>query len=308
MISVYGGYVLTFTITSQHANAAFTTPAAGAGLISGRSGAGQGLTWDVGTQALATSVTITCTVTVGSAFENPAALGGVGVFNVQGLPVGTYLTVAGVGQRLTPGERGELNAIALPQITGNSFNIVIFNDVNANLTAAQAAGGSAASIASGASFYIGQVYAGRAVQLPTLLDGSPMTDDIFDPTAFSRAGGLQLYQTMRKNVRQYSQSIGRFTTADARGGTAGTLYNGNLSTGKMDIAYLRSYLATSPLCMVCDVPSAGFASATPTGQLRFNQQFMQNNFMLARMTQMGAIVLDQPPYWVWEGAQFQEAT
>ena len=299
MIKVYGNYGLTFSITSTHGNAAFTTPAAGAGLVSGRSGAGQGFTWDVGAQTTATTVTLTCNVNTSMALENPASIGGVGVFNVQGLPAGTLLTVNGINQRLTAGERGELNAVWLPQIPGNSFTIVITNDVNGS-----------ASIASGTPFYIGQVYAGRAVRLPSLTDGTGLVDSVYDPTAFNRSGGVQLYQLMRKGVRQYAGDIGRFSTTDARGGSAGTLYNGNLSTGKMDAQYLRSYLTTSPLCMVCDAPYAGFAprpAPQGPGALYYDQQFMQNNFILARMIAAGDIVMDSAPYWTWKNVQYQEA-
>jgi hypothetical protein len=300
MIKVYGNYGLTFSITSTHGNAAFTAPAGGVGLVSGRSGAGQGFTWDAGAQNTSTTVTLTATINTSMAFENPASIGGVGVFNVQGLPAGTKFVVNGVTQRLTAGERGELNAIWLPQISGNSFTITMYNDVNGS-----------ASIASAAPFYIGQVYAGRAIGLRSLLDGTGLLSQIYDPTAFNRSGGLQLYQLMRKNVRQYAGDIGRFTTTDAKGGSASTIYNGNLSTGVTDIQSLRSYLSTSPLCMVCDTPYAGFTSRPAPqgpGALYYAQQFMQSNFVLARMTAAGDLILDNAPYWTWKNVQYQEAT
>jgi hypothetical protein len=296
MIFVYGNCTITWAIASTHSTAAFTTPAAGAGLTSGRSGAGQGFTWDVGTQALSTTVTLTGTIT--NALDATAVQGGIGMFNVQGLPAGTLVTMGGVSQRLVAGERGELNAIVLPQIASNTLTVTLTNDVNGS-----------PSIASGASFYIGQIYTGRSIQLPTLVDNSP-TASTFDPTAFNRAGGMQLYQNMRKGARQYSNAIGVFNTTDARGGASGTLYNGNLSTGKMDLQFLRWYLQTSPLCMVCDAPHAGFdqrPAAVGAGLLRYNQAFMQNNFMIARMTAAGDIAMSKPPYWAWSGSQFQEA-
>lgn len=300
MIIVYGNYGLTFTITSNHANAAFTAPAGGVGLVSGRSGSGQALTWDVGTQSLGIAgATITCTCT--TAYDNPAAIGKVGVYNVQGLPVGTLVTVTPAGgtavnQRLVAGERGELNAHFICQQKANSFTVTFANDVNGTFP-----------ILTGTSFYIGQISVGRCVSLPTLNEPG-MVDDYADPTASNRMNGQQLYTLMRKGFDSKNLTLGRFTTLQAKGGLSSNLLNGDLSGGVMDIRYLRDQLSRTQTCDICDVPSGGFGThAVSVGGVKYTIAVMQNNWMLARPTSAGGIILDQAPFWVW-APSFQEAT
>jgi hypothetical protein len=294
MIHAYGNYNCTAAITSQHTNAAFVTPSSGANLFSGRTGAGQLCVWDTGTQSTATTVTITLTPT--TAYESPAAWGFLGVFNIVGLPAGTKVVVNGVTQRLVAGVRGELNAMFLPQIKSATLTVTIFNDVNG-----------AASIVSGTQFYIGQIYPGRAIALPMLLDGTQPSMTLNDPTAYNRASGLQLYQLMRKPYRSGVMQLGRFTVLQARGGASSTLANGDLSGGVCDVSFLRDQIVTKPVCAVCDIPSAGFGGNTSTvNGIKYDQSVMQNSWMLARPTDPGAITLDQPPYMVWNPS-YQEA-
>lgn len=296
MIFVYGNYLPTATIASTPSGAAFVTPAAGAGLFSGRTGAGQKCTWAVGAgQTTASNVVITITPT--AALDASPVYGMLGVFNVQGLPAGTKVVVNGITQRLVAGERGELNAMFLPQIAGATITVTIFNDVNG-----------VASIASGQQFYIGQIYTGRAMNLPLLLDTSFPTIDLQDPTAFNRSAGLQLYQVARKGVRAFAGTLGRFTMLQARGGSQSNLNNGNLSGGTIDVQSLRGLLTISPICALCDMPSAGFGGNTATvNGMKYDVNIMQQNFMLARLTAAGIITPDQPPFFTWSPAA-QEAT
>jgi hypothetical protein len=302
MIIVYGNYGLTFAITSTHANAAFVALPNGALMVGGRTGEGNTLTWDSGTQTSATTVTITATCT--SAYDNPAALGVIGIANVQGLPVGTPVTVTPLGgtaitQNLVAGERGELSAWFVVGQRANSFTVT-FTNINAP-------GGG--SIASAAPFYIGEIYVGRAVQMNTLLDTTYPTSTLTDPTAFARSNGGQLWQNMRKPYRQLSIQLGRFTTLQCRGGSLSNLLSGDLNAGVMDLNFLRSTLSTINVCAVCDAPSAGFRQGSVVLQngIYFDKNAMQPNWMLARPTDPGLFQLDAYPFWTWQPA-FQEAT
>lgn len=299
MIQAYGNYNCTAAITSQHTNAAFITPSSGANLFSGRTGGGQLCVWDSGTQSTATTVTITLTPT--TAYESPAAWGFLGVFNVIGLPAGTKVVVNGVTQRLVAcGPRGELCAMFLPQVKLATLTVTFFNDVNG-----------APSIVTGTQFYIGQIYPGRTMQLPTLLDGTQPSNILQDPTAYNRANLLQLYQLARKPYGGVTMPLGRFTVLQARGGSASNLLSGDLSSGTCDIQFLRGQIITTPVCAICDIPSAGFngafgGSVTTVNGIKYDQTVMQGNWMLARPTDPGTIQLDQPPYLVWTPS-YQEA-
>jgi hypothetical protein len=285
MIIGYGNFALAFAISSTGGGSAFLTSSAA--LTDARTGSSCSMSWTAGAQT--TSSTVTLTVTITSPLDTTAPIGCVGVANVVGLPVGTKVVVNGVTQRLVASERGELGALWFPNITGNSTTITFYNDVNGT-----------ASITAGATFSVGEIFIGRAMTLPTLTNasGQPLAE-IVDPTQFNRSAGGQLWQTMRKPYRQRTVQMGYFTTAEALGGQTSDLVSGANPAGVIDLQTLRGYLATAPVCLICDPPSAGRGAGTVTGGLRYDQTFMQTNWMLGRPADVGQIVMDQAPFWSW---------
>lgn len=299
MIVVFGKYAITWAISANNAgSAAFLTPSSG--LNDYRSGSGTSMQFNTATAAIGNFTRVTGTLT--SDLDATAVQGAVGVVNVQGLPAGTKIVVNGVTQRLVAGARGELGAWFLPQTASNTLTVDYYQDVN----------GATTGITSGQTFATGEIYVGRAISLPTLLDSQYPSTTRFDPNAYTRMAGLQLYQLLRKSVRQFVGTLGRFNNLQAKGGVSGTLYNGNLSSGVMDLEYLRDYLTTAPICAVCDVPYAGFSGSQGGGSgvlvngIHYDQNIMQTNFMLARMTDAGSIAMDAPPLYSWN-PQYQEA-
>jgi hypothetical protein len=291
MLIGYGNYTMSFAITGQSGSgAAFLTPSSA--LADGRTGTVTAIRWTNGTQNISSYVQITATLT--SPLDGTAKLGVAGVCNVIGLPVGTRLEIAGISQRLVYGERRELSAWALPGTSG-SLVIRIYNDVNG-----------AATIAAAAEFAIGEIFAGRCISLCTLADSSP-SDTLTDPTSSRRSEGGQLWPLMRKTYRSVSGTLGRFTTTEVKGGTASPIMDGGTVPAAIDIRTLRSLIATSKVVAVCDTPSAGQGAGTVVGGLRYDQDFMQTNWMVARPTNIGQISLDRWPMWSWP-VQFQEAT
>jgi len=292
MLIGYGNLQLTFAVTGQSGSgAAFLTDSAA--LNDGRTGSGATLRWTNGTQSTADYVQITATLS--SPLDATAAQGVVGVCNVQGLPEGTKLVIAGVEQRLVAGERLELNAWALPFATGNTCVIRIYNDVFGT-----------SPIVAAAEFFIGEIFVGRVISLCTLLNSSP-SSDLTDPTAFQRSAGGQLWQTMRKPYGLISGPMGLFTTAQAKGGSASDLPDGGNPAGTIDIRTLRGLLATGSVCAVCDTPNAGQGAGSSSNGIRFDQDFMQPNWYLARPTSVGQITMTKAPKWTWNPT-FQEAT
>lgn len=300
MIHVFGKYGISWAISANNGgSAAFLTSSAG--LNDYRSGSGCSMSFNSATAALGNFTRLTATLT-NDLGDATAVQGAVGVVNVQGLPAGTKVVVNGTTQRLVAGARGELSAWFLPQIASNTLTVDFYQDVNGSIT----------GITSGQTFAVGEVYVGRAVSLPTLLDSQYPSTTRFDPNAYQRMAGLQLYQLLRKSARQFAGAVGRFNVLQAKGGVSGTLYNGNLSNGTMDLEYLRDYLTTAPICAVCDVPYAGFSGSQGGGSgvlvngIHYDQNIMQTNFMLARMTDAGSIAMDAPPLYSWN-PQYQEA-
>lgn len=283
-------YVLTFAIGGSASGSAFLEPDDGSALADGRTGVVNTMQWIGGTQNTSSYVEIT--VTISSATDATAIQGIVGVANVD-LPEGTKLVIGGVTQRLVANERGEMGAWALPMTTGNSLVIRIYNDVNG-----------VASIAANHEFSIGEIFVGRVINLCTLVGGNPSAD-LTDPTAFNRSAGGQLWQNMRKPYRVVSTPIGTFSTADAKGGNASSVDDG--ASGTIDIQRLRAILSTTAVCAVCDTPNEGLGQGTLSmSGIRYDQDVMQVNWMLARPTNPGTLAMTKPPRWTW-GPQFQEA-
>jgi hypothetical protein len=290
MLIGYGNYEITFAITGQSGTGAAFLTDSGA-LNDGRTGSGASLRWTNGTQNTSDYVQITATLS--SPLDTVAPQGVVGVCNVQGLPVGTKLDIAGVTQRLVAGERGELGAWALPFATGNTCVIRIYNDVNGT-----------SPIVPAAEFFIGEIFVGRVVDLCTLIFNSP-TSDLVDPTSFQRSAGGQLWQTMRKPYRTAGATLGTFSTKQAKGGTLSNLPDG--AFGVTDVQTLRDRLSTAAVCAICDIPTPGLGDFTETNGIRFDKDLMQINWMLARPVNVGQITMTKPPRWTWNPT-FQEAT
>ncbi len=293
MLIGYGGYALTFAIGGSATGAAWTAPASGIALTDFRTGSVQGIRWISGTQNTSSYVEIT--VTIASPLDATAAQGVVGVANVS-LPEGTKLVIGGVTQRLVSGARGERSAWVLPFATGNTLVIRIYNDVNG-----------VASIVASSEFSIGEIFVGRLMDLCTLM-GTP-TSDITDPTAYQRTAGGQLYQLMRKPYGQVAATLGAFTTADVKGKSASSLVSGANPAGVIDLQTLRYLLSTTNVCAVCDTETEGRgegASDVTTNGIRYNQTFMQTNWMIARPTNIGQFSQGRSPAWTWNPS-FQES-
>lgn len=293
MILSYGDYTLSFSITEQSGSgAAFLTPSSA--MADGRTGTVTAIRWTDGTQNTNSYVEIT--VTISDPLSATARQGVLGVCNVS-LPEGTRLAIVpgAIAQRLVAGARGERSAWWLPADNGNTLVFRIFNDVNG-----------AATIVAASEFSIGEIFVGRAVSLCTLAQANPNAG-IQDPTGYMRSDGGQLWRLMRKPWRTMQATLGRFTTTQAKGGSASDIPAGDSAGSAIDIQTLRERLATSPVIAVCDTPSAGQGAGSVQSGIRYDQDFMQTNWALARMNDAGTLNLDQWPYWSWQ-VQFQEAT
>lgn len=286
MIIGYGNFTLTFAISGSGANnAAFLTSSAN--MNDGRIGLVCSMRWISGTQTTADYVDIT--ITISDPLDATAAIGCLGVSNVVGLPEGLHLQVGSTVQALTMNGLGELQAWWLPATTGNSIVLRIRND-----------NGTTHPVAASAVFGIGEIFVGRAIHLKSLVTGSGNpTAGLNDPTAFTRVDSGSLYQCMRKPWDTYQANLGSFTTAQAYGGSASNLPSGGNPAGVIDIRRLRGILSTSALCALCDYPSSSFGGGTVQNGIRYDQSFMQPNWIIARPSDPGAITMDQPPLSSW---------
>jgi hypothetical protein len=290
MLIAYGDYSLTFAVGGSAAGADFTAPDDGSGLADARTGSVQGLVWIGGTQNTSSYVEIT--VTIGSVKDATPRIGVVGICN-SSLPAGTKIVCQSITQLLVEDARGERNAWFVPQTTGTSFTIRIYNDVNG-----------VASIAANAEFSIGEIYVGRVIQLPSL-SRSSINRSLQDPTATRRSTGGQLWALMRKPFWQVGVELGMFTTKQITGGSNSGIANG--AGGYIDIKTLQMMLSTLRVFAVCDHPDSGMGAGSDHGSIRYDQDYMQTNWMLCRLSNVGQISMDSPPYWSW-APQFIEAT
>jgi hypothetical protein len=295
MLIGYGGYVCSAAITNQSGSGASILSGA-SNLFDGRSGSGATLKWTNGTQTTLSFVEIT--VTIVSPFGEASPRQGVAAFiNAQGLPFNLKTVIGGVTQRLSYGPRRELCAWALPFANGGTIVMRIYND-DGTVTP---------PLAAAAIFALGEIFVGRVISLRSLTTGNNPASDIADPTAFQRSAAGQLWQLMRKPYRTCQAQLGRFTASDANGGSASTISDGGNPAGKIDVQTLREFLATTPVCAVCDTPSDPNGSNTTTSGITYNAAFMQGNWQLSRPSAEGQLVMDQPPLWSW-APQFQEAS
>ena len=295
MLLSYGNYTLSFAISSTGGGAAFLTPSSY--LNDAKNGVICSMRWDTGVQTTATRVDITVTIT--KAMDTTPAIGAVGFVNVQ-LPAGTLVKYGGSGggaQRLVPGIRGELSSWWIPYVTGGSFVLSIYNDVNGS-----------PSIAAGSTWGAGEIYVGRVTQLPTLVaSGTNPTSASQDLTGWNQANLGQLYPIMRVPQRLKRGTLGYGPTSNIAGGsTYSGVQAGSNPASKIDLNTLRDLFSTQQLLAVCDLPSAGFGAGTLTNGMRYDQAFMQPNWMIARMKSAGDLVMDQYPYWSWN-PEFMEA-
>jgi hypothetical protein len=290
MLISYDDCTLTFTIGGSSTGAAFVAPDDGSNLADSRTGSVQLIEWIGGTQNTGSYVEIT--VTIASRLDTVARIGAVGIINCS-LPEGTRIVVNNSDQRLVEDARGERNAWFVPQITGNSFTVRIYNDVDGDHP-----------FQPNEEFSIGEIHVGRVIGLCTLTGANP-NRSLQDPTANTRTSAGQLYALFRKPYWQVGAQLGRFSTAQAKGGAASNLPNG--AGGTIDIQRLDFLMSTLRSFAICDTPSAGQGAGTVHGAVRYDQDFMQTNWMLARLSAAGSLAMDQRPFWTWS-PQFFEAT
>jgi hypothetical protein len=157
-------------------------------------------------------------------------------------------------------------------------------------------------------FGIGDIIAGRLCSVPDLSEGSTQ-EQVIDPSAFSRSGGNQLWQLMRKPYSQITAKFGRFATVDAVGGSLSRIASGGNPAGKIDMRQLIYLLTTTPVCAVCAVPHqlSPQPSTKTAGGFLFDAAMASSNFMLARPSSIQPLRQDPAPLWTW-GATFMEAT
>lgn len=298
MLIGYGNYRLAVTISGSAPGAAFLTDPAN--MVDGRTGTVTSCRWPGGTQTTASFVRLT--ISVASPYESIPALGVSGLINVIGLPAGTLVRIGpslpvAVSQRLTPGFRDELSAWVIPTsaTTGTTTSIWIYNDVNG-----------VASIPASASFAIGDVFVGRLVGLPTLLQGSP-GGGMIDPTTRSISYGAQFNPRMRKVVRTQSATLGKFSGADAIGPYSSILDGGNPSQ-PISVRNLAARIAASPVVAFCAEPhDMQSPTLVSPGGYRFSPAVIQQSMMLAWPSQIGDVLMTDPPLYTWP-LRFTEAT
>jgi hypothetical protein len=290
----YGGNSLSFAISTNVGSAAYLTSTDA--LNDGRSGLITSFSFSSGTAATTQYTSLDVTLAAHPLDATPP-WGIVSIQNVQGLPLGTLLKFNGVSQRLVAGPRGELRATWLfSGLTGAGPNgIRIYNDVNGSH-----------SITPGATCGAGEIFVGRCMGFNTLAASQPASDRI-DTTQTTVMAAGQNYQFMRLPRRSIpAGKLGIFSTSDAQGGSTSSLVSGANPAGKIDIETLIDILSTTRLAMVCPVANKGGAGTVVNG-VRYDQDFMQPNWILARPLAIGGLMMDQDPFWTW-APQWQEAT
>lgn len=300
MLILYGGYSISWVLSGTGSPGPVLLSADMSGLSDGRSGSGTAFKWGGGVQTTSSNVVLTGTIT--SPLDATAPIGGVGVVNLQGLPAGTLIDIAGgaYSQRLIAGRRSELSSWILPTaaLNNNTIAVRIWNNVNG-----------APTIPALATFAIGEIIAGRLASLPTLIGESAPEEQINDPSAFKRSAGNQLWQLMRKPFGVPAAKFGRFATIDAKGGSKSRIQSGGNPASTIDVRTLMYLLSTTPVCAVCDTPHefAPLPSTKTAGGFLFDATMANLNFMLARPSNIQPLRMDPAPLWTC-GATFMEAT
>jgi hypothetical protein len=297
MFIVYGDYQIDFTLTGSHSGAAFLSADNGAAMNDGHSSLVSSMSWIGGTQTTASYLEIVCKVQ--SPLDKAPAVGGVGLVNVTGLPEGTLVQFNGAQtQRLRQGPNGKLQAWFLPQTHVDSAGTVdfqIFNDVN-----------SVASIPAGQPFGIGEIVIGRAIYLPTLIASQPGAS-LVDSTAFQTNDGGSENKTLRYPSRTVTATLGRFRTSDVNSSFYSSVQTGGNPEGTISLRRLQEILVVANCVAICDIPGPGRGGGIQNGRFVYDQEFMQENWQLARLNDAGTIQMDQPPYWSWS-TSFKQST
>lgn len=276
-------YVLTASIGGSAGGAAFLAPTDGSDLFDGRTGQVQSMQWISGAQN--TSSYIELTITITSVIDSTKRIGVVGLCNCS-LPEGTKVVCESITQALITDSHGQRSVWFVPQATGGTFTIRIYNDVNG-----------AATFPAGTVFSIGEIYVGRVMQLCTL-GGSAAIRTPIDPTVVSVTSGGQHYAAQRNPSWQVSAQLGRFTTDQAKGLATSDIPDG---AGRVIcIQDLLMQLVTLDVFAICDTPVSPDLEGTVHGDVKYDNNFMQGNWMLARIQTPGAVVYDQRPYWSWQ--------
>lgn len=220
-------------------------------------------------------------------------IGGVGVSNVQGLPESCLMELfqgsTSLGtQQLRQGPKGQLGAWWLPQDTSHtSFTVRAYNDV----------GGSQA-FDSGVVFGYGEIICGHAIYLPTMIKRTPGAS-LNDPTAFTTQDAGSVFASLRKPARLVSATLGTFSTEDVNSSFYSSIDDGK--GGKISLRRLQEIFSGAQGMAICDIPNAGQGAGTQHGNFRYDAEFMQENFLLARIqNQGGTISMDQPPRYSWQ--------
>jgi hypothetical protein len=290
MFIVYGDFQLSFAMLASNSGASFLTDSSA--LNDFHSGLIASAQWCIGAQTTASYVDIKFTA-------NQDWIGGVGLVNVQGLPEATLIELlssdssghTSLGtQRLRQGPNGKLQAWFLPMLGAGQKQLTlrIHNNVN-----------NVATIAASAVWGAGEVVAGHAIYLPTMMMRQPSSQPI-DPSALTTQDAGSVFATMRNAARSVNATLGTFSTADVNSIYYSTISDGK--GGKISLRRLQEVLLQSNCTAICDIASAGRgAGVVKVGAGRIDQEFMQENWMLARLqNQGGSIIMDQPPRWSWQ--------
>jgi hypothetical protein len=290
MFFIYGNITLDVTLISDHSGAGFLTDASA--LNDFHSGLIASATWNSAVQNTGSYVDLK--------FESSDDwIGGVGLVNVQGLPEGLltellYTDSSGTTslgtQNLTQGPNGELGVWYLPMLGAGEYHLSLrlHNNVDGQ-----------APIAASATWGAGELIVGHALYLPTMLARQPSAT-LVDPTALTTQDAGSVFATMRKPARTNSATLGPFSTPDVNSTNYSTLSDGK--GGAISLRRLQEIFSSSRGMAICDIASAGRgAGVVHVGNGRIDQEFMQENWMLARIQNSGGtITMDQPPKWSWQ--------
>lgn len=292
MFVIYGDFELTnIELIGSSFGAVWRTDDNGAALNDFHTGLVSTASWIAGAQTTASFLDIK--------FQTSADyIGGVGLFNVQGLPEGLLTELlssdssgeTSLGtQPLRQGPDGNLQAVYLPMLGAGEkeLRLRLHNNVNG-----------VAKVAASATWGAGELLAGWAIYLPTMLARQPSSQPT-DPTANVTQDAGSVFPTFRKPARTVNATLGPFASLDVGSTLLSSIDDGH--GGKISLRRLQDIFLRANGTAVCDIASAGKgAGVVRVGKGRIDQEAMQENWMLARIqNQGGQITMDQPPKWSW---------
>lgn len=290
MFIIYGDFELDIEMTASHSGAAFLTDAAA--LNDFHSGLIASATWPAGSQTTASYVDLK--------FQTSKDwIGGVGLVNVDKLPEGLLTELlssdssgaTSLGtQPLRQGPNGKLQAWYLPMLGAgeNQLTLRIHNNLNGS-----------AVVPASQVWGAGELLAGHAIYLPTMVSRQPSSQPT-DPSALTTQDAGSVFATFRNPARTASATLGPFSTSDVNSTFYSTIDDG--AGGRISLRRLQETLLNANGSAICDIASAGKgAGVVRVGKGRIDQEFMQENWMLARIqNQGGQISMDQIPKWSWQ--------